>query len=107
MEILFDSKKNFQPAVSIILIDWSCRESLHILRYLDNQTVPRDTYEVIWIEYYKRRSCEISEMIKNAQQAGRNSPVDKWIVMGMDKDTYYHKHLMFNVGIITSYGSNT
>ena len=59
MEILFEHKNCEPKKVSIILVDWSCRESFHILHYLADQTTPREEFEIIWIEYYDRRSPEI------------------------------------------------
>jgi len=47
--------------VSIILLDWKVRESFHILDYLNQQTVPRSNYEIIWIEYYNRKPKELEE----------------------------------------------
>jgi len=104
IEILFENNGNVSPDVSIILLDWSCRESFHILHYLSDQTAPRKQYEVIWIEYYSKHSSEIELEMKKCEQIGRQPPVDKWIVMNMPSDIYYHKHLMFNVGVIVSKG---
>ena len=92
------------PKVSIIFIDWSCRESLHSLDYLADQTVSRDEYEIIFVEYYSRRTGEVSRRLENARAGGRPDPVDQWIIMGMPDDLYYHKHLMYNVGIAASRG---
>ena len=50
MEILHRNPKPLAPAVSMILLDWSCRESFHSLDYLARQTVPREQYEIVWIE---------------------------------------------------------
>jgi hypothetical protein len=44
------------PRVSLVLLDWSVRESFHLLNYLSEQTVSRDDFEVIIIEYYSRIS---------------------------------------------------
>jgi len=104
LEVLYKNNTIDSPRVSIILLDWSCRESFHSLDYLSNQTVPRDQYEVIWIEYYNRRSHEIEKRLKECERSGKPSIVDKWIVMGMSDDIYYHKHLMYNMGIISSHG---
>ena len=41
-----------QPRVSLILLDWGVRESFHLLHYLKMQTVPREDFEVIVIEYH-------------------------------------------------------
>ena len=93
-----------KPKVSIILLDWSCRESFHILYYLNKQTVPREQYEIIWIEYYSRRSTEIERGLKECEELGKPYILDKWIVMQMPEDVYYHKHLMYNIGIVESRG---
>lgn len=103
MKILFENKELRKPKLSIILIDWSVRHSFHILDYLNNQTVERDKYEIIWIEYYDRKSKEIEKKLNNSLK--NKSPIlDKWILLEMPKNVYYHKHLMFNVGIIFSEG---
>jgi len=104
MEIVFEHNNSTLPKVSLILLDWSCRESFHILEYLKNQTIPGEQYEIIWIEYYSRRSSEIKTALEECKKLGKPPAVDKWIVMDMPDDTYYHKHLMYNVGIITSKG---
>ena len=104
MKILFDNPSCQSPLVSFILLDWSCRESFHIFDYLSKQSIPRDEYEVIWIEYYDRCSPEIQTKIEKAEKVGEHPPVDKWIVMEMPQTTYYHKHLMYNMGIVSSRG---
>jgi len=83
------------PDVSLILLDWSVRESFHLLHFLAKQNVPRDTFEVIVIEYYDR----VSEHIRKFERQ-----VDTWIVLDMPKSCYYNKHLMYNVGILVSQG---
>jgi cellulose synthase/poly-beta-1,6-N-acetylglucosamine synthase-like glycosyltransferase len=104
LEVLYNNKVVNSPKVSIILLDWSCRKSFHSLDYLSNQTVPKNQYEVIWIEYYSRRSHEIEKRLKECEKLGKSPIVDKWIVMGMPDDIYYHKHLMYNIGIVASCG---
>lgn len=104
MEILFGHKNKPIPKLSIILLDWSCRESFHSLDYLDNQTVSREQYEIIWIEYYSRIGKGIKERIEKADAEGKEPHVDKWIVMKMPENIYYHKHLMLNVGIVAGSG---
>mgnify|MGYP001605656260 FL=1 len=104
MEILFDTNLSCKPLISIILLDWCCRESFHSLDYLSDQTIPREQYEIIWIEYYNRRSPEIEAALKKCEKLGKPPVVDKWIVMGMPDTIYYHKHLMYNLGIVVSKG---
>lgn len=83
------------PRVSLVLLDWSVRESFHLLHYLGRQTAPRDAFEVIVIEYYSRVSDALQ---KFADQ------VDTWLVLDMPENCYYHKHLMYNAGIAVANG---
>lgn len=84
-----------KPKVSIILVDWGVRESFHILHYLRHQNVPRDDFEVVVIEYYDHLSNPLKQF---------EDDVDTWITLGMPQDCYYHKHLMYNAGIVSSRG---
>ncbi len=104
MEILFNRKSTSQPAVSLVLLDWSVRESFHVLHYLNKQSVPRENYQIILIEYYGRHAAEIDAGINMAEAEGTAPPVDIWAVINMPKSVYYHKHLMYNVGIVLSRG---
>ena len=79
-----------QPKVSLILLDWSVRESFHLLDYLSRQDIDRDLFEVIIIEYYSR----VSDAIRPFE-----AQVDSWLLLEMPEDCYYHKHLMYNAGI--------
>lgn len=83
------------PRVSLVLLDWSVRESFHLLRYLESQTAKRDDFEVIVVEYYSTESKPLKEF---ADQ------VDTWLLLEMPADAYYHKHLMYNAGIIAARG---
>lgn len=71
LETLFRNEK-LQPVVSIILLDWSSRENLHSLDYLNNQTISRGLYEVIWVEYYQKRSPAIAAKLEGCIQCQRN-----------------------------------
>jgi hypothetical protein len=94
MYFIKKSQRN-SPKVSFILLDWNVRESFHIFDYLEKQECARDDYEVIIIEYYSREF----EGIRKYQEQ-----VDTWIVMEMPETCYYHKHLMYNLGIVASNG---
>lgn len=84
-----------EPRLSLILLDWSVRESFHLLRYLREQTVPRDRFEVIIIEYYDRQSPALAPFAED---------VDTWLLLEMPRDCLYHKHLMYNAGIVLARG---
>src|SRR5262249_26848368 len=92
------------PRVSFVLLDWSCRESFHSLDYLSDQTVDRDDYEIIWIEFYQRRAADLDKKLADYSARGRSAPLDLWTIIGMDRSLYYHKHLMYNIGIVQSRG---
>ncbi len=103
MEILFENPER-NPTLSLVLLDWSVRESFHMLDYLQKQDMSRDRYEVIWIEYYGRRVNGIRERIDSASLENMPAPVDVWCVMDMSRSLYYHKHLMYNLGLVLSKG---
>lgn len=84
-----------RPKVSLILLDWSVRESFHLLHYLCKQDVDRDLFEVVIIEYYDR----VADAIRAFEDQ-----VDSWLLLEMPEDCYYHKHLMFNAGIVAAKG---
>lgn len=67
------------------------RESFHTLKYLSKQTARRDDYELIWVEFYSTKKALYHD-------------ADKFIVMGFPGSVCYHKHLMYNVGILHARG---
>jgi hypothetical protein len=81
--------------VSFILLDWSVRESPHIIHYLRDQTVDADDIEVIYLEFYDR----VFEGLRPYEDR-----VDIWAALEMPPDVYYHKHLMYNAGIALASG---
>ena len=84
-----------QAQLSIVLLDWSVRESFHILHYLSRQTVNRELFEVIVIEYYSHVSPALQPFI---------DVVDTWMLMEIPVNCFYHKHLMYNAGIVLADG---
>jgi hypothetical protein len=90
MRLLKRSRRE-RPSISLILLDWSVRESFHLLHYLTRQTVRRDAFEVIVVEYYDRESPALAPFADE---------VDTWLLLEMPRDTLYHKHLMYNAGLI-------
>src|ERR1700682_4221745 len=83
------------PRVSLILLDWGVRESFHLLHYLKDQTVAREDFEVILIEYYGAVSAAARKF---------ESEIDTWMLLEMPADCYYHKHLMYNAGVVLGKG---
>ena len=95
MSRLLRESRRTSPKVSLILLDWSVRESFHLLHYLARQDVPRDAFEVVVVEYYSR----VSEAIRKFE-----AEVDTWALLEMPEACYYHKHLMYNAGIVLARG---
>jgi hypothetical protein len=104
MKTVYKNECLTAPRVSFVLLDWSCRESFHVFPYLNAQTAPRDQYEIIWIEYFNRVPPEMESGLQASLQAGKPPMLDQWIVLEVPADVYYHKHLMYNVGILASRG---
>ncbi len=102
MKTIFENTRPDAPRISFILLDWSCRESFHTIEYLNSQTVPRRDYEIIWIEYYGRRPAGIASLLESYEAGGRPPALDRWLVMSTPEDVCYHKHLMYNIGIIAA-----
>ncbi|MGA2916325.1 MAG: glycosyltransferase [Sedimentisphaerales bacterium] len=78
------------PKVSIILLDWSCRERFNTLDWLGKQDVSRDNYELIWVELYNRIIPEAFEK------------ADTFITCG--HRGIYNKHVGYNIGLLNSNG---
>lgn len=105
IEIAYENRsRTKQPKVSVIVVDWSCRESFHALKYLNEQSAPRQDYEVIWIEYYDARPAPLTEALDASVASGKHPAIDKWLIMNMPGGVYYHKHLMYNVGVVAASG---
>lgn len=84
-----------KPKVSLILLDWSVRESFHLLHYLGRQDVDREAFEVIVVEYYSRVPAAIERF---------GDQIDTWLLLEMPGSCYYHKHLMYNAGLVAAKG---
>ncbi len=76
--------------VSVILLDWSCRERFHSFDWLNRQNVPRKQYELIWIELYDRVVPVAMEKADVVITCGQNG--------------VYHKHMGYNIGLLHSKG---
>lgn len=104
LKILHKTNFTRPPDVSLILLDWNVRESFHSLEYLNQQRFDRSRYEVIWIEYYDKVAPEITSMMRRNREIDGWPQVDTWIVMNTPKQEYYHKHKMYNLGLLSASG---
>lgn len=80
-----------QAKVSLILLDWGCRESFHALDWLERQDVPRELFEVVWVELFAQP----------APQALTRADV----VLALGQQGLYHKHQGYNAGLLASRGA--
>lgn len=88
--------------LSIILLDWGVRESFHTLHYLNQQTAPRDQYEIIWLEFYRRKPLKLQDMVF---RHGTERPlIDQWLVAGYGDDIIFNKHRLYNLGLLMAQG---
>lgn len=78
------------PRLSIILLDWSCRERFTTLDWLLQQDVPKDQYELIWVEVYDR---VVGEVMEKAD-----------VVITCNQKGLYHKHMGYNAGLLHACG---
>lgn len=78
------------PTLSIVLLDWSCRERFHTLDWLAHQDAPRESYELIWVELHDRVAPEA---------LGKSDTHVTLSQRGM-----YHKHKGYNVGLLQARG---
>ncbi|HDZ20222.1 hypothetical protein LCGC14_0018220 [marine sediment metagenome] len=90
--------------VSIVLLDWSCRESFHLLDYLAAQTVDRSQYEIIWTEFYDTPAEGLCRRIDTAQAQSTRPPVDVYALMDFPPELCCHRHALFNLGIVLARG---
>jgi tetratricopeptide (TPR) repeat protein len=94
-------RDSIKPTISVILIDWSVRESFHSLRFLNEQTFPRERTELIWVECYRHYPEPLRRAIA---EPSHPAPLDQWIVLERSSDTYFHKHELYNAGILAAHG---
>ena len=87
--------------LTLVLLDWGCRESFHVLDYLAEQTADRRRYEIVWIDYYDKPSPQLQRRIDADPDC---PPVDVYALMEMPQPVCYHKHLMYNLGILLASG---
>ena len=75
------------------MVDGGFRESFHIIDFLNNQTLPREDYELVWIEYYG----DVKDELKSKEGV-------RIFTLGNLPDVEYHSSCCFNEGIRKSKG---
>ena len=84
------NENNPSPKISLILLDWSCRERFHALDWLNKQDGAREQYELIWVELFDRI---VPEAMEKAD-----------VVITCGQKGLYHKHIGYNIGLLHSKG---
>ena len=77
--------------LSIILIDWGVRERFHAVEWLSQQSVPRDQYELIWVELRDRVVPQVQAKVDHLLTLNNTEPL-------------YHKHKAINAGLAKASG---
>lgn len=85
-----NNERPCKPKVSVILLDWECRERFQTLDWLSKQDVPREYYELIWIELYNR---VVPTVLEKAD-----------VVITCGQKGMYHKHVGYNIGLLQARG---
>lgn len=76
--------------LSIILLDWSVREHFQSLHFLQKQSVPRSSYELIWVELFDKED-EFAKQICDQHICCHQKGI-------------YNKHKAYNAGILAARG---
>ena len=84
------NSRSAKPLVSLVLLDWECRERFHTLDWLNRQDAPRDQYEIVWIELFNRVAPEAMERAD--------------VVITCGQKGLYHKHDGYNIGLLRARG---
>jgi hypothetical protein len=79
--------------ISVVMVDGSFRERFHIVESLSRQTLTREDYEIIWVEFYD----DVNDEIKNNERV-------KVITLNNASGDEYHSSFCFNEGIRSSKG---
>lgn len=83
--------------VSVVLNDWSVRESFHGIDTLACQTWPRDGVEIVWAEQFDRAAPAVVER-------ARRGLVDQHLVLGDPPSKIMNKHRLWNEAVLATSG---
>lgn len=85
-----ENPRTAKPRLSLILLDWSCRERFDPLHWLNQQDCQREDLELVWVELHDRVMPEALELADVVITCGQH---------GM-----YHKHVGYNAGMLLARG---
>ncbi len=78
------------PRLSLNPLGWGCCELFSTLDWPCQQNVPKDQYELIWMELYDR---VIDEVMEKAAA-----------FLTCNQHGIYHNHIGYNVGVLQAQG---
>jgi hypothetical protein len=81
--------------ISVIMVDGMFRESFHSIRFLAEQTLSAEQYEVIWVEYFGRLDPTLKTMLSKSTNAR---------AITLEQEPPYHASKCFNAGIAAAKG---
>lgn len=76
------------------MVDGCFREHVHVIESLNNQSFPKELFEILWVEFYDKPNAKLAGMADNLRV----------ITLGNPRDTEYHSSYCFNEGIRQSKG---
>ncbi len=82
-----------KPKISVIMVDGSFREQFHAVDSFGSQSLARENYEIIWVEYYSRVDPTLRAKIEQYPNAR---------ILTLNRNGIYHSSFCFNAGIRAS-----
>lgn len=104
VQVLCDNSFDVPPVLSIIVGNWGRLTADEIQLCLSLQTGPRAAFEVVWIE---ERDCGGPEIQPDPEPcSGQGLPpiADRVIAVTLPSGVETHRHLMYNLGLLSSRG---
>jgi len=84
-----------KPLLTVLMVDGSFREHFHSLDYFCNQTISKNQFELIWVEFYNKVKNDLINKINHYNNAR---------IIKLNKSGLYHSSFCFNAGIEASRG---
>lgn len=82
--------ENNNPKISVILVDGSYRPHFTAVDSLEEQSMPKQDYEILWVEYY----ADVRNELLQKEKAYSN-----FKTYTLNKTGIYHSSFCFNAGI--------
>ncbi len=80
-----------KPKISVIMWDGNFREYTHTIDYFGRQDLPRDQYELLWVDFYNSND-RIRDKLAEYENA-------RLITLGHEPDVPWHSAVMINTAV--------